>query len=165
MEALRLFGILLIAVAIFGGGLMASHAQGEPLRYAKAFSALITRLRGHIEYSRGELATLYALCTGGETAPLEAAGFLADASELGWDAALEKLCRRVYINADTRAALQEFGGMLGKTCVDEQLRNCDRAVARLDTIISAQTPEVAKQAKLWRTLGASAALAVAIILV
>ena len=163
MEALRLFGILLIAAAIFGGGLMASHAQGEPLRYAKAFSALITRLRGHIEYSRGELATLYALCTGGETAPLEA-GFWRMRPSC-WDAALEKLCRRVYINADTRAALQEFGGMLGKTCVDEQLRNCDRAVARLDTIISAQTPEVAKQAKLWRTLGASAALAVAIILV
>lgn len=165
MDALRIAGIVLISAAIFTGGLITAHMQGEPLKYAKAFAALITRLRGYIEFDRGELATLYTLCGGGDTAPLESAGFLADASELGWDAAVEKLCGRVYIDDDTRAALAEFGGILGKTGVDEQLRNCDRAVSRLNAIIDARAPEAAKKAKLWRTLGASGALTIAVILI
>lgn len=165
MDTLRIFGIVLFAAAVFAGGLALSYAQSEPLKYAKAFVSLITRLRGYIEYNRGELAQLYALCSGGETTPLESVGFLADAAELGWDDAFGRLCRRVSLDADTRAALEEFGGLLGKTCYEEQLRNCDRAVARLNNIIGAQTPEVAKQTKLWRTLGAAGALAVVIMLI
>lgn len=165
MDTLRIGGVVLISAAIFAGGLITAHAQGEPLRYAKAFAALITRLRSYIEFDRGELATLYTLCGGGDTEPLESAGFLDDASELGWDAAIEKLCSRVYIDAETRAALVEFGGMLGKTGVDEQLRNCDRAVSRLNAIIGDKAPDTAKKAKLWRTLGASAALTIAVILI
>ena len=164
MQPVKAIGIALISGAIFLCGIMLSRAQGEPLKYAKAFLALITRLRSQIEYSRGELRALFLQCTGGEAAPLEAAGFIADAAELGWDAALEKFCNRFCIDAETRDALFEFGGLLGKTGVEEQLANCERAAARLGAIIGALAPETAKKAKMWRTLGASGALMAALIL-
>ena len=60
MDALKYVGIALVAAALFVCGLVISHSQSEPLKIAKAFVALITRLRGHIEYSRGSLRRLLA---------------------------------------------------------------------------------------------------------
>lgn len=165
MDALRLAGVALLAAAVFAAGLTAGRAYGEGLRYTAAFAALISRLRGYIEFDRGELASLYLLCGGGDAAPLEAAGFLSDASEYGWSEALERFCGRVFLDGETRAALDEFGEVLGKTCAEEQLRNCDRASLRLEGIIRARAPEAAKKAKLCRALGASAALTLALILI
>jgi Stage III sporulation protein AB (spore_III_AB). len=164
VDTLRLVGIALLSLAVFAVGLTAGRIYNEKLKYTAAFISLITRLRGYIEFDRGELATLYPLCAGGDVAPLEEAGFLSDASALGWDTALEKLDSKIFLDSETKAVMVEFGGLLGKTHADEQLRNCDRALARLDEITRAQAPEAAKKAKLYRALGASAALTLALIL-
>ena len=91
MDALRLAGIALLSGVVFAVGLEAGHVYKDKMKYTAAFTALISRLRSLIEFDRGELAELYPACTGGDTAPLAECGFLADASERGWDDALEAM--------------------------------------------------------------------------
>ncbi len=164
MIILKFIGIGLFSAVIFALGLAAGRAYNDRLRYLTAFAAMVTRLRGYIEFDRGELAELYPLCAGGDVAPLDDAGFLSDAAVLGWDEAIKKLAGQIFIDGETMAALTEFGGLLGKTCAEEQLRNCDRTTARLGEIIKIRTPEVAKKIKLCRALGASAAMMAVLLL-
>jgi len=165
MEIIRISGIALLAIAVLAISYSACSVSRDRLRFAGAFIALITRLRGLIEFNRGELSELYPVCSGGGTESLEKYGFLIDAKILGWNIALENIAGRIFIAKETLGVLQEFGDTLGKTDTEDQLRNCDRALSRLNEIIAINRPEQIRQQKLYRTLGISAALAIFVLLI
>jgi len=82
-----------------------------------------------------------------------------------WGNKLDEYFISLDFNFEDEKILLDFGNMLGKGSIDEEVRNINLAVERLKTQLENATVEKNKYAKLYRTIGGIGGTALAIILI
>jgi len=82
-----------------------------------------------------------------------------------WENKIEEYFRGLDFNFNDEKILIDFGNLLGRGSVDEEVRNINLAVERLKTQLENATDEKNKYAKLYRTIGGIGGTALAIILI
>jgi len=82
-----------------------------------------------------------------------------------WGNKIEEYFRSLDFNFEDEKILIEFGNLLGKGSIDEEIRNINLATERLKTQLDIATEEKNKYAKLYRTIGGISGTALAVILI
>lgn len=82
-----------------------------------------------------------------------------------WSNILEENLVSLDFNFEDERILQDFGNLLGRGDIDEEIRNINLAVERLKTQLECATDDKNKYAKLYRTIGGIGGTALAIILI
>ena len=82
-----------------------------------------------------------------------------------WSNKIEEYFRSLDFNFEDEKILQDFGALLGRGNIDDEIRNINLAVDRLKTQLENATIERNKYAKLYRTIGGIGGMALAIILI
>jgi len=82
-----------------------------------------------------------------------------------WSNKVDEYFRSLDFNFNDEKILLDFGNMLGRGSIDEEVRNINLAVERLKTQLENATDERNKYAKLYRTIGGIGGTALAIILI
>jgi len=82
-----------------------------------------------------------------------------------WSNKIEEYFRSLDFNFTDEKILIDFGNLLGRGSIDEEVRNINLAVERLKTQLENATDERDKYAKLYKTVGGISGTALAIILI
>ena len=82
-----------------------------------------------------------------------------------WGNKVEEYFRSLDFNFEDEKILIDFGNMLGRGNIDDEVRNINLAVERLKTQLESATSEKDKYAKLYRTIGGLGGTALAVILI
>ena len=82
-----------------------------------------------------------------------------------WGSSIEENFNSLDFNFEDEKILCDFGNMLGRGDIDEEIRNINLAVERLKTQLDNAYLEKNKYAKLYRTIGGLGGTALAIILI
>lgn len=82
-----------------------------------------------------------------------------------WSNKVEEAFRSLDFNFEDEKILIDFGNMLGRGNIDDEIRNINLAVERLKTQLEGATHEKDKYAKLYRTIGGLGGTALAVILI
>lgn len=81
-----------------------------------------------------------------------------------WTNKIEECFRNLDFSFEDEKVLIDFGNMLGRGSIDDEVRNINLAVERLKTQLENATENRNKYAKLYRTIGGIGGTALAIIL-
>jgi len=82
-----------------------------------------------------------------------------------WANKIDEYFTSLDFNFEDEKVLIDFGNMLGRGSIDEEVRNINLAVERLKTQLESATIEKDKYAKLYRTIGGLGGSALAVILI
>lgn len=82
-----------------------------------------------------------------------------------WGNKIEEYFRSLDFNFEDEKILIDFGNMLGRGGIDEEVRNINLATERLKTQLENATCDRDKYAKMYRTVGGISGTALAIILI
>lgn len=82
-----------------------------------------------------------------------------------WSDKIEEYFNSLDFNFEDEKILIDFGNMLGRGNIDEEVRNINLAVERLKTQLEGAIIERNKYAKLYRTIGGLGGSALAVILI
>ena len=82
-----------------------------------------------------------------------------------WSNKVDEYFKSLDFNFEDEKILIDFGNLLGRGSIDEEVRNINLAVERLKTQLENATYEKNKYAKLYRTVGGIGGMALAIILI
>ena len=82
-----------------------------------------------------------------------------------WSNKIDEYFRSLDFNFEDEKILTDFGNLLGRGSIDEEIRNINLAVERLKTKLENATVDRNKYAKLYRTIGGISGTALAIILI
>jgi len=82
-----------------------------------------------------------------------------------WGNKIDEYFKSLDFNFEDEKILIDFGNMLGRGSIDEEVRNINLAVERLKTQLEYATIEKNKYAKLYRTIGGVGGTALAVILI
>ena len=171
---IKVIGLLLIILAGTGAGVYASAALSRRAASCERLERLIGYMSMQIKYTAAPIQEiLEQAAKGGEFQSLP---FLAEASILIQcgqrpDEALEEAVKEASrqgedwgFNEGDRELLFQFGRGLGKSDVDGQLAHCEAYRRLVEDRLQAAKGEATAKGKLYITLGVSAGLAVALLL-
>ncbi len=82
-----------------------------------------------------------------------------------WSYKVEEYFKSLDFNFEDEKILIDFGNLLGRGTIDEEIRNINLAAERLKTQLESAIYERNKYAKLYRTIGGIGGTALAIILI
>ena len=82
-----------------------------------------------------------------------------------WSNKIDEYFTSLDFNFEDEKILIDFGNMLGRGSIDEEVRNINLAVERLKTQLDNATLEKDKYARLYRTIGGIGGSALAVILI
>ncbi len=171
MIALRIALSLTIALAGFEIGSLLADRQRRRVLEIAAWQALLAMLASDVSYSAVPLGQALRSATrsakglvrefaAGLASRLEGHVLLAEA----WRTELERLRPRSCLTADDTAPLLELGEQLGRFGRDEHRGFFLRCQERLELQRRAAADESVRGGRMWRTLGAVAGVALALVL-
>lgn len=134
---MRIIGMLLICTAAGGCGWLYAASLNEEYQRMLGFVRLIRFIGTRIECFNQPLGTVYADFS---EPSLDACGFTEALREDGFTSALCRLKEKLCFDDAVIDMLSEFGGGLGKSFSDDQVRHC----ARYADMLSERTAELEK---------------------
>ena len=158
----KTLGIIMIFIAATGFGASYSRALREEYERMLGFCRLARLIRTRIECFNQPLSEIYLDFSDGA---LDSCGFSEELKKSGFVVALCKCKASLGIRGETLTMLYSFGSELGKSFADEQVKHCDRAVARMSEKAAELEKELPQKAKTAMVLSAAAAVMAAIVLI
>lgn len=158
---IRLMGILLIIGGTVGAGFLYAAAVKEEMRRFEGFLKLARLIRSRIECFRQPLASIYADF---EDEALEACHFCEALRQGDFLLALSKTKDDLGLRPALIDLLADFGGELGKSHAEDQLRHCDRCIGQMEETLAVLRAESADKIRLSRALSLALAAMVTILL-
>jgi len=156
---MRYIGIVLVFVSLVYAGRYKAYTYRQRQKQLYSFAELTGYITSRIEFYNERLDEIYADCP-----DCGIGGFITQLRNgKDFTSALEGM--ELYINADEKNVLSEFGSGLGKSLREEQLRLCAYTSERLKSSCDKCTAELPKQVKLAETLSLLAAFMAVILLI
>lgn len=164
--------VLVITICMVIGRTMAG-GYVERVKNLQEFITALTLLRNKIAFGQEVLKISFADIS--ETCGNRVGKIFGDvAAELDftnipvseiWDNKIDESFKGLDFNFEDEKILIDFGNLLGKGSVDEEIRNINLTVERLKTQLDNAVFERDKYAKLYRTIGGIGGMAIAVILI
>ncbi len=158
---IKLIGIAVLLLTAVGFGFTYSHLLDAEYRRVLGFIKLAKLIRVRIECFSQPLSEIYGDFS---DEALDSCGFTEDLQKSGFITALCKHKALLGIRGELLSCLSDFGGELGKSFSDEQVRHCERYIALLEEKASEIERELPTRTKMARVLSFSVAVMMAILL-
>ena len=152
---IRLLGILIIAASTAAFGISFALSLRQEYRAFSSLLRLARLIRERIACFRQPLGEIYAEY---DDPFLQSCGFLAVLRKEGLLLALQKRGTALGLRRELLSLVTEFGQGLGERFANEQLRHCDRCLARMEEALTSLEKELPARTRLVRTLTVASAL-------
>lgn len=166
IKVLKYMGLIVIFCCAVYGGRLVSRTYKCHVQALEEFILLIKFIMNRIEYFRTPLLEIFDMymennCCG----VLGSCGFLRELKKLGWNASLKKYWKKLCINEGEYHTLFRFGNELGVSGSEEQIKNCEYCLARLESEYKKAGASLNREIKLASALSIGIGLMIIIILI
>ena len=159
---LKIFGLILILSGAFGGAVWNVRFQKNRMYLNEALLDLIIYIRNRINFFHENLNDVYSSY---ENAILQKNGFINLIPEVGFNDALRHSGAIEAFDKKMQSVLINFGNILGKSGVEEQLANCDSCIEQLERCLEKIQRELPDKIKMYSSLSVISGFGVALMLI
>lgn len=163
---------LIVVLACGGLGIIKSHTYSQRLAELCGMKDMIQMLRTEMSYRKDPLPAVFARISAYKnTAAMnilwECSLLMKESLDFRqcWQKAVETACRESCLTAEDLAIIEDLGLQLGKSDVQGQTAMFSLADAKLETQIREAAKEKESKGKMYRSLGFSIGIVIAVILI
>ena len=151
----KLIGCLLVVCTGTMIGFVLSGRLYKRRDFLKSFTEFISLLATNLRYSGDDIFTLVNSCA--ENSSLD--------SLLLWLERVKQLSSEIPLSKSDISMLNDFGGQLGKTDTEGQLKHLELYEVSFSKQLSSARDAITKKSKLYKTMGFFAGSAIALMMI
>lgn len=170
---LKLIGAVLIIISCSAGGVFASKGMERHCRVLRGIQEGLLALKREISFNNSRLSQ--AMVNSAKAAGISGDLFSATGQKLlegrgisagdGWQEALEEFNLVNRLEEDEMEVLKAFGSGLGLSNIDDQISRLELCRQRLESIEKNAENQFQKLGKVWRNLGWSLGVVLALLFI